>query len=267
MALVNCVDCGKSISDRAAACIHCGAPLRADGLPSRNVALTEPQIAYLVKALVNSRADLLLLLEDKAGLIVTAGREFYRIRPITGPQILTMLREIASPVVFQRIDDNSETEFVYTFSEGAFKFHVTRENDELQVLIGPWHGDVTPNDADLPIPLSSSKRECLEGYLDGLTDRPAKNRTRTVNGQEKRIDGYDEYMRGFRDGAQTPMRVYSCIKCKRDVTPDHTSCPYCGSVFTFTRDEGDNHPIMDGLNEALAVYVGIKLAKQYWNIL
>ena len=30
MALINCPDCGKGISDQAASCIHCGSPLKQD---------------------------------------------------------------------------------------------------------------------------------------------------------------------------------------------------------------------------------------------
>ena len=35
MALIRCSECGKEVSDQAAACIHCGYPLRAADLPAR----------------------------------------------------------------------------------------------------------------------------------------------------------------------------------------------------------------------------------------
>ena len=35
MALIRCPECGKEVSDQAAACIHCGYPLRAADLPAR----------------------------------------------------------------------------------------------------------------------------------------------------------------------------------------------------------------------------------------
>ena len=35
MALIRCPECGKEVSDQAAACIHCGYPLRAASLPAR----------------------------------------------------------------------------------------------------------------------------------------------------------------------------------------------------------------------------------------
>ena len=35
MALIRCPECGKEVSDLAAACVHCGCPLRAADLPAR----------------------------------------------------------------------------------------------------------------------------------------------------------------------------------------------------------------------------------------
>ena len=35
MALIHCPECGREVSDQAAACIHCGYPLRAASLPAR----------------------------------------------------------------------------------------------------------------------------------------------------------------------------------------------------------------------------------------
>ena len=35
MALIHCPECGREVSDQAAACIHCGYPLRAADLPAR----------------------------------------------------------------------------------------------------------------------------------------------------------------------------------------------------------------------------------------
>lgn len=35
MALIHCPECGKEVSDQAAACIHCGYPLRTADLPTR----------------------------------------------------------------------------------------------------------------------------------------------------------------------------------------------------------------------------------------
>lgn len=34
MALINCPDCGTSVSDRAAACVKCGAPIAAQANPA-----------------------------------------------------------------------------------------------------------------------------------------------------------------------------------------------------------------------------------------
>lgn len=38
MALINCRECGKQISDQAASCPHCGAPLKATPAPQQNTA-------------------------------------------------------------------------------------------------------------------------------------------------------------------------------------------------------------------------------------
>ena len=35
MALTHCPECGREVSDLAAACVHCGYPLRAASLPAR----------------------------------------------------------------------------------------------------------------------------------------------------------------------------------------------------------------------------------------
>ena len=41
MALIHCPECGKEVSDLAAACIHCGYPLRAADLPVRYALILE----------------------------------------------------------------------------------------------------------------------------------------------------------------------------------------------------------------------------------
>ena len=41
MALIHCPECGKEVSDQAAACVHCGYPLRAADLPIRYALILE----------------------------------------------------------------------------------------------------------------------------------------------------------------------------------------------------------------------------------
>ena len=42
MALIRCPECGKEVSDQAAACIHCGYPLRTADLPARYALILTP---------------------------------------------------------------------------------------------------------------------------------------------------------------------------------------------------------------------------------
>ena len=41
MALIHCPECGREVSDLAAACVHCGYPLRTAGIPARYALILE----------------------------------------------------------------------------------------------------------------------------------------------------------------------------------------------------------------------------------
>lgn len=79
MALMQCPECEKSVSDKAPACIHCGAPLRPAGNAATSVVTTQ-QTAKKYKG-----AQLVGLLLICGGVVSCVGKE-----PLTSTGLWTV---------------------------------------------------------------------------------------------------------------------------------------------------------------------------------
>ncbi|MBP5518024.1 MAG: zinc ribbon domain-containing protein [Bacteroidales bacterium] len=81
MALINCRECGKQISDQAASCPHCGAPLKATPAPQQNTAVDyQQQIQAQQKAQQKSMVKTMLFSTLLSTGLSFLTRLFYRRR-------------------------------------------------------------------------------------------------------------------------------------------------------------------------------------------
>ena len=97
-----------------------------------------PQLDRFLSVLVSSRAESLLLVENGVANLQKDGvaRPVTQ-QPITGPQLLQLLREIAPADVAPQLAQGGTATFRYSSSDGAFTARVTQEGGRWQALIAP----------------------------------------------------------------------------------------------------------------------------------
>ena len=80
-----------------------------------------PQLDRFLSVMVSSRADALVLADgDAAKLEVNGAAKPVTKQPLTGPQIVMLLREIATPEAIELLDGGMAPEFRYESADGAF---------------------------------------------------------------------------------------------------------------------------------------------------
>ena len=95
------------------------------------------QLDRLLSVMVSQRATALRLDESELAELEIAGaaRPITR-TPLTGPQVLALVREIAPPDVAASLDAGQSASFAYVSDDGAFAVTVTREGTR-------WRGRIT----------------------------------------------------------------------------------------------------------------------------
>src|SRR5687768_8173731 len=95
-----------------------------------------PQLDRFLSVMVSSRADALVLAEgDVAKLEVAGAAKPITKQPLTGPQIVMLLREIASPEAIELLDGGLAPDFRYESADGAFNARATNEAGRWSVSI------------------------------------------------------------------------------------------------------------------------------------
>src|SRR5688500_14509432 len=95
-----------------------------------------PQLDRFLSVMVRSRADALVLAEgDVAKLEVAGAAKPITKQPLTGPQIVMLLREIASPEAIELLDGGLAPEFRYESADGAFTARASNEAGRWSVAI------------------------------------------------------------------------------------------------------------------------------------
>ena len=95
-----------------------------------------PQLDRFLSVMVSSRADALVLAEnDVAKLDVGGVSKPVTKQPLTGPQIVMLLREIAPPDAARHLEAGSATEFRYTSGDGIFIATTRKE-------VGGWSASI-----------------------------------------------------------------------------------------------------------------------------
>jgi twitching motility protein PilT len=79
-----------------------------------------PQLDRLLNAMISSRAEELLLKEDEGASLKVDGHEKPVTKSLTGPQVIALLKEVASPQAVQNLDAKAPTKFQYSGPDGVF---------------------------------------------------------------------------------------------------------------------------------------------------
>ena len=127
------------------------------------------QLDRLLSVMVSQRASALRLDEsDVAELEINGASRPVTKTPLTGPQVLSLLKEIAPASAVASLDAGQTAFFGYTSEEGAFSINATRDGTrwrvrvtidagrERQRLTGHFKSIPTPEEEPLALPLSPS---------------------------------------------------------------------------------------------------------------
>jgi twitching motility protein PilT len=94
-----------------------------------------PQLDRLLNAMIANRADELLLKEDEAAFLRIDGRQKPITKELTGPQVIALLKEIASPQAAQNLDAKVPATFQYAGPEGVFAVRAMLHGEKWNVTI------------------------------------------------------------------------------------------------------------------------------------
>src|SRR5689334_8337076 len=122
-----------------------------------------PQLDRFLSVLVSSRAESLLLVENGVANLQKDGvaRPVTQ-QPITGPQLLQLLREIAPADVAPQLAQGAAATFRYTSADGAFTARIGQEGGKWQAVIAP--------DAVAP-PTAAETAAARPGAMSALAER------------------------------------------------------------------------------------------------
>jgi twitching motility protein PilT len=122
-----------------------------------------PQLDRLLSVMVSQRASALRLDEGELAELEIAGdKRPVTKTPLTGPQVVALLREIASPEAAAALEAQRAATFAYNSDDGAFAVSLGRENDrwrvritldegrERQRLTGHYKAVALPEEAESP---------------------------------------------------------------------------------------------------------------------
>jgi twitching motility protein PilT len=93
------------------------------------------QLDRLLSVMISNRADELILKEDEAASLRVGDQERPITKPLGGPQVVALLREIAPPVAAQQIDAKSPTKFRYDCADGVFAVRAMIQAEKWNVSI------------------------------------------------------------------------------------------------------------------------------------
>ena len=93
------------------------------------------QLDKLLNAMVKSGADTLQLREDEAAMLVSSGAEKPATKALTGPQIVALIKEIASAQAQAAIDAKTPSKFRYDSADGVFAVRAMIQGEKWNVAI------------------------------------------------------------------------------------------------------------------------------------
>ncbi len=93
------------------------------------------QLDRLLSVMISNRADSLVLREGEAAVLVIDGQERPVTKALTGPQMVSLTKEIAPPAAARALAAMQPTKFRYTSSDGVFAVRVMLQGETLVVNI------------------------------------------------------------------------------------------------------------------------------------
>lgn len=93
------------------------------------------QLDKLLNAMISNRADMLLLKEDEPATLMIAEQPKPVTKGLTGPQIVALVREIASSPAQKQIDAKAPVTFRYDNADGAFAVKIMLKGDKWHVAL------------------------------------------------------------------------------------------------------------------------------------
>ena len=94
-----------------------------------------PQLDKLLNAMVHSGSDSLQLREDEPAMLVSSGAERAATKTLTGPQILALIKEIATGPAQQAIESKTPAKFRYDGPDGVFSVRAMIQGERWNVSI------------------------------------------------------------------------------------------------------------------------------------
>lgn len=93
------------------------------------------QLDRLLSVMISNRADTLVLKEGDAAVLLVEGQERPVTKPLTAPQVIALLKEIAPPQSAVQLDARQPTKFLYPSEDSVFSVRVMLQGEALVVNI------------------------------------------------------------------------------------------------------------------------------------
>ena len=93
------------------------------------------QLDRLLSVMISNRAESLVLKEGEAANLMVDGKPRPVTKALTGPQMIALLKEIASPQAALSLDAKQPTKFRYTSEDSVFAVHAMLRGELLAVTI------------------------------------------------------------------------------------------------------------------------------------
>src|SRR5215218_9336925 len=104
-----------------------------------------PQLDRLLSALAAQQADAVELTEgDVASLVAGGARRPLTRQPLTGTQLVSVVREVAPPDAAARLDASQPADFIYDGPDGRFSVRVLRVADRWSATVAAESASTTP---------------------------------------------------------------------------------------------------------------------------
>ncbi len=94
-----------------------------------------PQLDRLLNVMISNRADELILREDEGTILKVDNVEKPVTKALTGPQVVALLKEVATPAAAQQIDAKAPSKFRYDCAEGVFSVRAMLQDGKWNVSI------------------------------------------------------------------------------------------------------------------------------------
>ena len=93
------------------------------------------QLDRLLSVMISNRADSLVLREGEAASLMIEGQPRPVTKALTGPQVVALLKEIATPQAAAQLEAKQPTKFTYSSEDSVFTVRAMLQGDALNVTI------------------------------------------------------------------------------------------------------------------------------------